>query len=310
MDPQLAALLEMLGIGSAQMPEYSVSKGWQPVDIGTQQQNLNYRQDYLSSMVDPIYGALTGAVDPSAFDPVAVEQEAIPEPETPYLSRYGASQDPVIAALRTAAEQGEDPLQVVKYMEEKGLLPAPTKDANGKEVASTERDYYLGIADQFANEQYALQTWQRQSEQQAANPKFEDSKLTQKFNDLGIPLPTLQYTPESFQPDIPERAAMSNDMNAAYEQAVKSAASRRDAATMGAESDAVKASPRSGNRIISQARQNPMGPQREVVRQAQTAPIAHLAAMVAQKKGGLQADSAAQQGRTPFRDFMLGRAGL
>lgn len=188
--------------------EYSVSKGWQPVDLGTMAGNLNYSQDLLSTGMDPAAGILQGNYDPSAYAPIQREVEV---PYTPLWQAWSSSQDQTKAAVAARIAEGATPHEIAEEMITGGFLPDPDSgepaDARAYEAfiadAGTLRDEFGQVA---------------QYEQQMANPQFDPNPNSQRFLAAGLPDPSQQYTDEQLNPLLPFAQAKAEEGELAMKQ--------------------------------------------------------------------------------------------
>jgi hypothetical protein len=183
------------------IPEWSVSKGEQPVDIGTLSQNMNYRQDVRSDVFNPESALLSGNVNPALFDPVVVEQPD--PPETPRLSTWAKSPNEIQQLILQGVSEGLDPRMVVKRLTDPGpngeapVLELPVDD-NGK-VDTSEFDYYVAEASALRDEVYAATQYQMQ----LANPKTAPSPATVILQGAGFSsTPADRFAPEDFVPEV------------------------------------------------------------------------------------------------------------
>lgn len=222
MDPIMELIMQM-AMGGGVLPEYSVTKGWQPVDLGTVASNVNLQQDVTQQMLDPMRAALMGFYDPQAFEPVPVEPDLPDEPKTPLLGRYSQSSDQVIQAIIADLARGDDPRRIVMKLAEGGLIEAPLKDeATGKTIESPEVDYYLELAENLGNEIYERQVYDQKVQEAQQNPQFEDSDLTKKFKAAGFAsTPADQYGPQDVVPKFDEFQDNAATAKTAYEEAIR-----------------------------------------------------------------------------------------
>lgn len=315
------------------MPEYSVSKGWQPVDIGTLSQNMNYEQDIMQTLTDPFRGAMSGFIDESAFAPTYEEVELPDEPETPRLATWAQSSSPIQQLILQGVSEGLDPRMVVKRLVDEGQIEVPVDAGTGKPDTS-EFDYYVSEASALRDELYSKQRWQTQVEQiQAQGPKEIPSETAKMFTEAGLRLPTERY---STAPEIGESRAYADDEKKgadasaqAYRQALSARNNQRtveggDSSTLKGVIDQRMARS-SQSRVPTQRGRNRTTGEPNMVepalRQRAALPAPHAGAMIGGANRAAQADLQAKMlanqamwlekaGRTPFLDQIMGRAGV
>lgn len=172
--------------GEPILMEYSVSKGWQPVDLGTMSGNLNYSQDLLSTGMDPAAGVLSGLYDPSAYADVPVEVE---EPELTLLPLYEQSGDELSQMVFGRIQEGARPDQVVTELTELGYIEPDSDTAKG----------ILSDATTLREEFSKVQRYQ----QAVANPQMQTNPNAARFLAAGLPNPAEQFTDEDINPLLP-----------------------------------------------------------------------------------------------------------
>lgn len=174
-------------------PEYNVSKGWQPVDVGTLLQNQDLMSGYADMGSDLLLGAMTGNYDPAAFEDEVTFEE--PErPDTPRLDMYGSGADPSMTLLIGYLDAGLSPRAAVERMVAEGAIKDPRNpDEWEQEPDTSEYDYLLSEAQAIFPEVAAMRKFDP-----TPIETRERSKAAQKFDDLGLPLPTERYGPEMF----------------------------------------------------------------------------------------------------------------
>lgn len=334
------------------MPEYSVTKGWLPVDIGTMQQNQNFWEDQNRWAADPIVGIQSGSFDPSAYEDVVTTE--LPEaPETPKLDLYGGEgAQPEMQALIGLLERGYSPKAAVDQLVVTGVIPDPwaedNLDSNGKPMRTDDYDYLVAEASSLQPEVAALRKYQSQEPVETR----ESSEAMKHLEELGIPNPNERFGPETFEPNLPLLSEHAGNSRVRQEDAEKKVDYVRELTMKRAthEPTGLKEDDRGIMRptwdgeyndenrrpMMAQpvTRQNPMGAgrsagrerqralgddggvsarhnaQREWVGGAQNAALAHLAALVSQKRGTQQAQAAAAANFTPATAALMGRAGL
>lgn len=172
--------------GQPILMEYSVSKGWQPVDLGTMSGNLNYSQDLLSTGMDPAAGVLSGLYDPSAYADVPVEVEA---PELTLWPLYQNSGDELSQLVFGRIQEGARPDQVVTELAELGYIEPDSDTAKG----------ILADASTLREEFSQVQRYQ----QQVQNPQMQTNPNAERFLAAGLPNPADQFSDEDINPLLP-----------------------------------------------------------------------------------------------------------
>lgn len=315
------------------VPEWSVSKGQQPVDIGTLSQNMNYNQDIMQTLTDPFVGAMSGFIDESAFAPTYEEVELPDAPDTPVLAQWEASPNPVQQLILQGVSDNLDPRTVVNQLVEAGEITLPVDETTGK-VDTSEFDYYVGEASKLRDELFSRNKWQSQVEQiQAQGPKEIPSETAKMFTEAGLRLPTERY---SSAPEIGDSRAYADEekkgydsSSQAYRQALRARNNRRNESestsealasrqTSGMRASTHSRVPTQRGRSRSTGEANMVDP---ALRRRAALPAPHAGAMIGNANRAAQSDFQAKMlannamwlekaGRTPFLDQIMGRAGL
>jgi len=194
--------------------EYSVSRGWQPVDLGTLSGNLNYSQDLLGTGMDPAAGVLSGNYDQSQYAPVQIN--APEQPSTPTIGLWANSGDELKSLWVTRLQEGAMPYEIIQESIAGGHLPDPLTDEN-PEAAQAQIDAVTADLTNARQEVYETQ----QYETAMQNPEYAPNPNSQRFTNAGLPDPSQQYTDEELNPLLPfalEKGAQGLDQVDDYNQ--------------------------------------------------------------------------------------------
>jgi hypothetical protein len=173
-------------------PEYSATRGWQPVDVGTQSTQGNVLQDRMQLLSDPIFGALFG------FDQLGSAQAAptkpIPQPviSTPTLDRFRSSGNEWAQMVAESIQNGKPEFQIrdeLRQLINAGQISQEVFDDLVPSISTIEKE--------VAQANVAQAEYDNAVAAQTAQP----SKFDQQFAEAGLPSPREQYTKEQMTGD-------------------------------------------------------------------------------------------------------------
>lgn len=200
MDPIIELILQMALGGDGTVPEVNSRGQQQPIDIGTIAQNINLQQDATQMLLDPMRGAMMGYFDPAQFQPREVWPEAPEAPSTPLLNMYGESDNEVMQLIIQGLSEGRTPQQVVKDLQEDGLIgQAALNELDGR-VDNSEAEGWLNEARSLQQELASLREYQSKTVNQS--PTYEPTDTMKKFDSFNLPYPTERYSEEDFVPQL------------------------------------------------------------------------------------------------------------
>ncbi len=206
-DPNLP-LDELLPLLMMLQPEFSATRGWQPVDIGTQSTQGNVLQDWLDILSDPFLGGMVaGGTDPFSSQGAPIElPDPIPQPviSTPTIDRFLNSGNQWAQMVAESIKGGKPEFQIrdeLRALVTSGQMSQEVFDDLVPSIAAMEKEQAdAAVAQATYDSKVAAQ--QQGIAQQQAQP----SPYDQQFRKAGLPSPTEQYTPEVFNPELPQLA--------------------------------------------------------------------------------------------------------
>lgn len=217
MTPEEQALLPYV------LPEYSVTRGWMPPDIGTQASQLNFLQDMLGQSMDPLAALLAGQ---GAYNPQSLFGDQVEEAEpavtegADMLQRIVATSDPrsprrVIAA---ALLEGQDPEQAIQTAVSAGFItPEMMQGPDGKETAELQ-----------SLKSFAQEGWTKAVSDREAVTRAVPNEFVQRVTAAGYTDPRQQYTPEYIDPNVQAFGAIRGQQEGAAKAALDNYLRMRD----------------------------------------------------------------------------------